>query len=203
MNTAEILEYFASKGNPVGEVITGNPEVLALFLKQVGADYACLEGYPASSLKITSPLHVFGGALDEGVPDAMLRAWDQHATTPPTVTVFQAGHFFLQETNHNEVLGDIILKTIADIAAAVQAEQDAAEIKAGFEIEDIVKDAYATVLQLDEVATRGLQSDSNFDDLGGSSLDSISLAVLLKIKTGTHLSQNEFLLHPTVAMLAR
>lgn len=62
-----------------------------------------------------------------------------------------------------------------------------------------IKEIYARVLQID-VKVLGLESD--FFELGGSSLDTVALISQMKSHMGIHITQNEFFLHPKVASLA-
>jgi len=67
LRTDEICDYFASKGNPVSDVLRSTPEFLELFIRNVRVDYTCLETYPTSDSKLKAPLVVVGGGLDPGV----------------------------------------------------------------------------------------------------------------------------------------
>lgn len=74
-----------------------HPELRALILPALRADFAVLEHYSfAVEPPLALPLHVYGGAEDPLVPPADLAAWNVHTTGPCTVRVFPGHHFYLQ-----------------------------------------------------------------------------------------------------------
>ena len=80
----EICDYFASKGNPISDVVLQTSEFLNMFINNVRVDYSCLETYPASNAKLKAPLVVIGGELDTGVSMENLQRWQKHVTGAET-----------------------------------------------------------------------------------------------------------------------
>ena len=168
-----ICDYFASKGNPVSKAVLNNEEFLDIFIKNVRADYSCLEAHPVTTASIKARLIVIGGELDKGVELGDLEGWKRHhaggsnETEDVLIKVYaQQGHFYVSDHSVLMDLGDFVATTSCDI------HEDKGEDSGLDAMVSTVKTIFSKVLRVD-IALIGLSS--NFFELGGSSLDTIAL----------------------------
>lgn len=81
----------------IPEVILQEPELMALFLPPLRADFAVLESYTyAAEPPLAAAITVYGGSDDPVVPATVLGQWRQHTTGPFAQVHFAGGHFYLQ-----------------------------------------------------------------------------------------------------------
>lgn len=216
MSNDEICEYFASKGNPVSDIVQNTPEFFGIFIKNVRVDYTCLETYPQTTTRISAPLVVIGGELDEGVEMVDLEGWGKHvrgfgqegdaeegvlpekpsSTTSSDLLIKvypDQGHFYLSDKTILMDLGDFVVTTVRGMRNAEDVEKEA-------EIRGHVIAAFKKALEMAEM-TEVPPEDHFFNGLGGTSLDTMVLAAHLQAALGLRISQNEFILHPTVNSL--
>lgn len=214
-----ICEYFASKGNPVNEAIRSTPELLSLFIQNVKVDYTSLETYPGSHARLKTPLFVIGGGLDPGVSLADLENWGKHVfvdedeknqeekkeeapicTTVvhvPTKVYPDQGHFYLNDEAVRSDLCEFISQTVAALGST---EVDATEkdLEEEAEVKEHVRTAF--IKALGDLA--GGPDAHFFNELGGTSLDTMVLTAHLQGTVGLRITQNEIILHPTLNSLA-
>lgn len=224
LSTDEICDYFASKGNPVSEVLRSTPEFLELFILNVRVDYTCLETYPTSDSKLKAPLVVVGGGLDLGVSTEDLKNWNKHAYVFAdgssnqretkdenersnstvvgqvlTTKVYpNQGHFYLNDEGIKSDLAAFISETVSSLGtknlAKAEFEEEAAETL------EHVRGAFAKALG---TLSGEISPDAHFfNELGGSSLDTMILTAHLQGTVGLRVTQDEIILHPTLNSLA-
>lgn len=81
-----------------------DPQLLAdddfreLLLLAVRADYAAFNRYACDdSVRIAADIHTLGGRSDHRVSENMLRRWETHTDGAFTVSMFDGGHFYVNE----------------------------------------------------------------------------------------------------------
>ncbi|MFD4415921.1 thioesterase II family protein [Streptomyces sp. NPDC058251] len=76
--------------------VLADPELRALVLPVVRADYRAVENYsPSAGARLTCPVSVLVGDADPVTPVSDAAAWDLHTTKGADVQVFAGGHFYL------------------------------------------------------------------------------------------------------------
>ena len=86
-----------------GADVLANRDIMRLTLPVLRADYQAFDRYRCDGdVTVRAPIQVLGGADDEFVTIAQLRAWAQHSERGSAVSLFDGGHFFLNE-NVDEV----------------------------------------------------------------------------------------------------
>ena len=104
----ELVARLRAGGGLPAEV-AGQPELLALLLPALRADFAWLDGYiytPSEPLPI--PIVCFAGTRDRAVPADQMRGWQRHTSAGFALHVLPGGHFFPHER-------------LADMAALIHA----------------------------------------------------------------------------------
>ncbi len=88
-----IAELRQKKGTP--EAVLDAPELLALLLPAVRADFALVEAYQyRANIRLDMPLDVFAGQKDE-ISDESLAPWLAETNAASAVHWFEGGHFFI------------------------------------------------------------------------------------------------------------
>lgn len=101
-----ITELRSYNGTP--ESVLQNPELMALFLPILRADFAINETYVYTAQPpLTCPIFAFGGWSDPIVSADSLNAWKNQTAATFAVQMFHGGHFFLKTAS------DQIMQTIA------------------------------------------------------------------------------------------
>jgi surfactin synthase thioesterase subunit len=78
--------------------VSADPELRAMVLPALCADYRCAEIYrPSPPGLINAPIHVLLGAEDPQVDFDEARDWARHTRSDSTQRVFPGGHFYLVE----------------------------------------------------------------------------------------------------------
>ncbi|MFF4116812.1 thioesterase II family protein [Streptomyces sp. NPDC001714] len=77
--------------------VLGDPELLAMILPAIRADYRALAGYPASQAVVDCPVVALTGDRDPVTPVEDALAWREHTTAEFASAVFPGGHFYLAE----------------------------------------------------------------------------------------------------------
>lgn len=83
--------------NGIPPVILEDPELLALFLPMLKADFSVIENYcytPGAPLDF--PVTTFAGLQDPGINQQELQGWQEHTTRPLNRYTFPGDHFYLQ-----------------------------------------------------------------------------------------------------------
>lgn len=213
LDAAGVCEYFASKGNPVSDNIVNSPELLELFLSNVKADYTCLETFVSHEDKLSgeTQLIVIGGELDPGVKMQDLKNWGKHwepireddKGEMLILKVFEKqGHFYLNNTGTLADLGEFIVDTIVSILAEVSCNVSDESQADYLKIKENVAEAFRKALGCSDDET--IPEDAHFfNELGGTSLDTMVLTAYLQRTTEVRVTQNEFFLHPTLCTLSK
>ena len=96
LSDAALVERLRSyAGTPAA--VLDEPELLALLLPTLRADFALVEGYVLAPLQpLSLPIIALGGCDDEDVSHASLAAWREHTTAAFALTRFAGGHFYLR-----------------------------------------------------------------------------------------------------------
>jgi surfactin synthase thioesterase subunit len=87
--------------------IRDNPELLALFLPTLRADFSLLDAYRyVDEAPLPVPITAVRGRQDEVVAAADVRAWEEHTDAGFEQRTLPGGHFFLQESQ--DLLTDLL-----------------------------------------------------------------------------------------------
>jgi acyl carrier protein len=215
----EICDYFSSKGNPVSDAVLQTREFLDTFIKNVRVDYCCLETYPTTSKMLKTPLVVVGGELDQGVTIEDLKGWQKHRLScgeceadfegisrqdSPTRSISNdpgmrlysnQGHFYLNDGVILEDLGVFVVETVNTICVTAANSNQVVEKEA--EVKKHVVAAFRKALDMSQTMEL-LPNDHFFNDLGGTSLDTMILSANLQSILRLRITQDEFILNPTV-----
>jgi medium-chain acyl-[acyl-carrier-protein] hydrolase len=101
---AEFVAAVQARYGGIPQPILQEPELLALFLPTLRADFSVLESYRYDEeAALACPIDAFSGDEDRIATTAAMRAWERHTTCLFATQQFAGGHFFLQ-TQRNEVL---------------------------------------------------------------------------------------------------
>lgn len=94
---AEFIEALRRlQGTP--EEVFAHPELLALLLPLLRADFSLCETYTYTfSRPLSCPITAFGGLQDQETARAALSAWREHTSSSFRVRFFPGGHFFLEQ----------------------------------------------------------------------------------------------------------
>lgn len=82
-------------------------EFIELLVRAVRADYVAFNRYVCGpDRKIRADIHLLGGRGDHRVSQDMLRRWEIHTGQAVTLTLFDGGHFYLNE--HIDTVAELI-----------------------------------------------------------------------------------------------
>ncbi|WP_460356040.1 thioesterase II family protein [Mycobacterium sp. ZZG] len=82
-------------------------DFLELLLPAVRADYQAFNRYTCGrGVRIDADIHVLGGHDDHRVEQNLLRQWEVHTTAAYTFTMFDGGHFYLDE--HRDEVAELV-----------------------------------------------------------------------------------------------
>lgn len=94
---AEFIAAVQGRYGGIPEVILREPELMALFLPTLRADFAVLESYTyGAEPPLAAAIMVYGGNDDPLGPPAVLGEWQRHTTGSFAQVQFAGGHFYLQ-----------------------------------------------------------------------------------------------------------
>ena len=100
------------KQNGTPEEVFESPELLAMTLGLLGADYrACASFRYQRLLPLPLPIHVFGGREDE-IHSDKLEAWREESTVGTSVDWLDGGHFFLRR--NEDAFLSVLVKRLAE-----------------------------------------------------------------------------------------
>jgi medium-chain acyl-[acyl-carrier-protein] hydrolase len=103
----EFIKALRDLNGTPGEV-TEHPELMALMLPLLRADFALSETYRCGEVTpLECPLSVYGGTRDADVTRAQLEAWRELTTGPFSLRLFPGDHFFLTSSE------PLLLKAVA------------------------------------------------------------------------------------------
>ncbi len=112
----DLLAFLADLGHAAQAEAMADPDLKAMMLSAVRADFRMAENARSlDPLSLRTPLTVFGGTEDSGVPEEGLRAWRHHGAVDD-VRLFPGGHFFT-ETCAPQVLEALTETLAADLDA--------------------------------------------------------------------------------------
>lgn len=78
--------------------VVAEPDLLALLLPPLQADLELFETYAyAPQPPLACPISVFGGRRDSRLDREQYQAWQELTEAPIAITMFEGGHFFIQE----------------------------------------------------------------------------------------------------------
>lgn len=94
---AEFIAAVQRRYDGIPQVILQEPELLALFLPMLRADFAVLESHVyCEEPPLAAAITVYGGSADPIVTPAALDLWQMHTTGAFAHEQFAGGHFYLQ-----------------------------------------------------------------------------------------------------------
>ncbi|MEV0252307.1 alpha/beta fold hydrolase [Nocardia sp. NPDC050712] len=94
--------------NGTGSEVLASRDVLRMALPVMKADYRAFDAYSCpADVRIAAPVRVFGGDEDPFVAPRDLYSWSQHTGEPVEVTLFEGGHFYLNE--HIEGIAELLV----------------------------------------------------------------------------------------------
>ncbi|HEX3048418.1 MAG TPA: thioesterase domain-containing protein [Bacillota bacterium] len=112
---AELKSEILKMGGTPKEVFE-NPELLAVYMAILRADYKILETYqfiPGNQV-LNSPLTVFRGKEDESVTGDDLLKWRQYTKNECEIHEYEGGHFFIFDRMEDviEIINDTLVQAI-------------------------------------------------------------------------------------------
>jgi surfactin synthase thioesterase subunit len=85
--------------------LLGDPDFVDLLLVAVGADYRALNRYAGGGL-IQADIHALGGRSDHRIDQEMLNRWASHTDGAFTLTMFDGGHFYVND--HLDTVAELV-----------------------------------------------------------------------------------------------
>lgn len=113
-----IEELRELNGTPQG--VLDSPELLALVLPMLRADFTAAETYSyRSDAAIPCPITALGGANDDMIPLEALKEWEQHTSGDFEFHVLEGDHFFIHQRHEDvmRILGGRIAEALEGMAA--------------------------------------------------------------------------------------
>jgi surfactin synthase thioesterase subunit len=103
---AEILAEMVDLGGTDAQLLA-DEDFVELLLMAVRADYQAYNRYGcAADVTIAADIYALGGAADHRVSENMLRCWETHTRGAFTVSMFDGGHFYLED--HVEDVAELV-----------------------------------------------------------------------------------------------
>ncbi|MEV6273977.1 alpha/beta fold hydrolase [Nocardia sp. NPDC051832] len=94
--------------NGTGTEVMASREVMRMALPVMKADYRAFDAYSCGAdVRVSAPVRVLGGDEDPFVAPRDLYAWSTHTTDPVEVTLFEGGHFYLND--HIEGIAELLV----------------------------------------------------------------------------------------------
>jgi len=79
--------------------VLAEPDLMAILLPPLQADLELFETYTfVPKLPLACPISVFGGLDDHRLSQEEYQAWRELTSAPIDVTMFEGGHFFIQQS---------------------------------------------------------------------------------------------------------
>jgi medium-chain acyl-[acyl-carrier-protein] hydrolase len=95
----EFLSALESRYSGMPAAILNNPEILAIFLPALRADFAAYESHIyQAELPLACPISSFAGDRDALIPAETVAGWEKHTSAAFDLQVLRGGHFFLEES---------------------------------------------------------------------------------------------------------
>ena len=103
---AEIIAEMVDLGGTDPQLLADD-DFVELLLLAVRADYAAFNRYAcAADVAIAADVYALGGERDHRVSEDMLRRWETHTTGTFTLSMFDGGHFYVND--HTEDVAELI-----------------------------------------------------------------------------------------------
>lgn len=97
MAETEIIAEMVDLGGTDPQLLADD-DFVELLLMAVRADYAAFNRYSCDEdVRIAADIHTLGGQADHRVSENMLRRWETHTSGAFTVSMFDGGHFFIND----------------------------------------------------------------------------------------------------------
>ncbi|MGY3553474.1 thioesterase II family protein [Williamsia sp. R60] len=114
----ELLEHLSALNGTGGDVLA-SADVMRMALPVMKIDYRAFDAYSCGTdVTVAAPIRAMGGAEDPFITPGQLHGWGTHTTGSVDVTVFDGGHFYLDENRD-----DVAELLVAEPAAAQQSIQ--------------------------------------------------------------------------------
>ncbi|MFE3188793.1 thioesterase II family protein [Nocardia sp. NPDC059240] len=106
----EILDHLG-RLDGTGADVLGSREVMRMALPVVKADYRAFDAYEcAPDIQVQAKIQVLGGVEDPFVTPRDLYGWASHSAREIDVTVFDGGHFYLNE--HTDGIAELLAPSL-------------------------------------------------------------------------------------------
>ncbi|MGE2690381.1 thioesterase II family protein [Mycolicibacterium pulveris] len=103
---AEVIANMVDLGGTDPRLLDDD-EFIELLVRAVRADYEAFNRYACGpDRKIRADIHLLGGRDDHRVSQDMLRRWEIHTDQAVTLTLFDGGHFYLDE--HIDTVAELV-----------------------------------------------------------------------------------------------
>jgi surfactin synthase thioesterase subunit len=87
--------------------LLADDDFVELLLQAIRADYRAWNRYACEpGVQIDADIYAVGGRRDHRITEAQLRAWQTHTRNAFVLSLFDGGHFYLND--HTEVLGELM-----------------------------------------------------------------------------------------------
>lgn len=97
MAQSEIIAEMVDLGGTDPQLLE-DEDFVELLLMAVRADYAAFNRYSCDDdVRIDADIHTLGGSRDHRISENMLRRWESHTTGAFTCSIFDGGHFYINE----------------------------------------------------------------------------------------------------------
>ncbi|WP_395310973.1 thioesterase domain-containing protein [Mycobacterium sp. AMU20-3851] len=97
MAETEIIAEMVDLGGTDPQLLADD-DFVELLLMAVRADYAAFNRYGCDAdVRIAADIHTLGGDTDHRVSENMLRRWETHTSGAFTVSMFDGGHFYIND----------------------------------------------------------------------------------------------------------
>lgn len=102
----EILAEMVDLGGTDARLLDDD-DFVELLLLAVRADYAAFNRYACDDgVRIAADIHTLGGELDHRITRAMLRRWEAHTSGAFTNSMFDGGHFYVND--HTDDVAELL-----------------------------------------------------------------------------------------------
>lgn len=94
----ELLAHVAARFDAIPREVLDEPELVALVLPAMRADFEMHDGYTFSNeAPLPIPIDSLGGTGDRALAPGSLDGWSAHTLAGHSVTLFDGGHFYVHE----------------------------------------------------------------------------------------------------------
>ncbi|OBI80277.1 thioesterase II family protein [Mycobacterium sp. E740] len=94
---AEVVANMVDLGGTDPRLVA-DEEFIELLVRAVRADYQAFNRYTCRpDARLTADIHTIGGRTDHRISEDMLRGWETHTTGAFTLSLFDGGHFYLDD----------------------------------------------------------------------------------------------------------